>query len=291
LPVNLGSPISTPDNDQFISSYDKGTKAFIYKYDKEQSSRYQIYNVLLNNNFATPKVFVHGKLEFTETVPSAAVAYKVTGKNTNEPVYESVTPEDGNFGFILSPGDYDVNFRYSNDVQANQTITVSEQPSMDELVLASPVWNSKVAKVELPVVVTIPDILFTFDSYSIDASYLPILDSLSNLLKQYDKLTIVVTGHSDSKGKKEYNMKLSEKRANIVRDYFVSHGISSSRITTYARGGSEPVAINTNANGTDNPEGRKYNRRVSIEVVKQNENIQIIHKKTIPEALEVKENQ
>ena len=72
-------------------------------------------------------------------------------------------------------------------------------------------------------------------------------------------LTRVISGHTDSIGTDAYNQKLSERRAAAVKDYLVSKGIASSKITTIGKGETQPVATNKTK------EGRQKNRRVDIE--------------------------
>jgi outer membrane protein OmpA-like peptidoglycan-associated protein len=76
----------------------------------------------------------------------------------------------------------------------------------------------------------------------------------------YQGLRLQVEGHTDSIGTDEYNRRLSEQRAEAVRDYLVAQGISSEAITSSGFGKSEPVASN------DTPEGRQQNRRVELVV-------------------------
>src|SRR6266436_958392 len=71
-------------------------------------------------------------------------------------------------------------------------------------------------------------------------------------------MRVVVEGHTDSVGSHDYNMKLSERRANAARDYMVAKGISASRIKTAWYGETRPVASNKTA------AGRAKNRRVDI---------------------------
>ena len=69
---------------------------------------------------------------------------------------------------------------------------------------------------------------------------------------------LTVEGHTDSQGKEDYNEKLSQKRAESVRDYLVSQGIAEDRIKAIGKGERDPVAEN------DTAEGRAMNRRVEI---------------------------
>lgn len=80
------------------------------------------------------------------------------------------------------------------------------------------------------------------------------------LTQQNPDARIVVEGHTDSQGKQDFNLELSEKRANAVREYLVSHGVAQDRISAEGLGFSRPIADNKTA------EGRANNRRVEIVV-------------------------
>src|SRR5262249_20665892 len=84
------------------------------------------------------------------------------------------------------------------------------------------------------------------------------VDHAVRIMQENPSMRVVVEGHTDSVGSHEYNLKLSERRAETVRDYMVKKGISASRITTRGLGEADPVASNKTA------EGRAENRRVEI---------------------------
>ena len=94
-----------------------------------------------------------------------------------------------------------------------------------------------------------------------------LLNCLKNIIISYPDLTIEVAGFTDAKGSTEYNRRLADKRAQAVIDYFTTTGIEGTKFVKKAFGESNFVAVNTNPDGTDNPEGRKYNRRVTFGVV------------------------
>ncbi len=102
---------------------------------------------------------------------------------------------------------------------------------------------------------------FDFDKSNIRESAIPKLDRNVEKLKQMKYKRINVVGYTDSKGTEEYNQKLSERRAQSVKDYLVKSGIASDRITVEGRGESGEVAPNKTPSGQDNPEGRAENRR------------------------------
>jgi len=83
-------------------------------------------------------------------------------------------------------------------------------------------------------------------------------------LKRNPHLRATVQGHTDASGSAEFNLALSIRRARTARNYLVAKGIHSGRIDVKVFGESTPVAINISVDGTDEPAGRKYNRRVVV---------------------------
>jgi outer membrane protein OmpA-like peptidoglycan-associated protein len=101
---------------------------------------------------------------------------------------------------------------------------------------------------------------FDFDKYAIRPDARPVLDEAIRILQEYGTVSIVCKGYTDSIGTKEYNLRLSVRRANAVRDYLVAGGISPSRIAAEGFGMADPVATN------ETPDGRAQNRRVELHV-------------------------
>jgi outer membrane protein OmpA-like peptidoglycan-associated protein len=114
------------------------------------------------------------------------------------------------------------------------------------------------------------DILFDFDKWNIRQAAEPVLQNVADVIKQHPNSSILIEGYTDSKGSDSYNQKLSERRAASVKDWLARKGgINGKGITTKGLGELNPVADNTNPDGSDNPEGRQKNRRVEITVKKQ----------------------
>ena len=87
------------------------------------------------------------------------------------------------------------------------------------------------------------------------------LDTVILLLKAYPDTRIEVQAHTDSRGTKEYNQWLSDKRAEVVKQYLVENGIAPSRIEAHGYGETRPLETN------DTPEGRSRNRRIDFRVL------------------------
>lgn len=113
------------------------------------------------------------------------------------------------------------------------------------------------------VVASFDNIEFKFDSSDLTEDSYPTLDQVASILKENQTWgTLKVKGHTDSTGPEAYNQTLSERRAQSVKDYLVSQGLSDSVVTVEGYGESQPIATNNTA------EGRKANRRVEFEIVK-----------------------
>jgi OOP family OmpA-OmpF porin len=105
------------------------------------------------------------------------------------------------------------------------------------------------------------DTFFDFDKSVIKPEGKAKLDDLVSKAGGIALEVIIAVGHTDSIGSAAYNQKLSERRANAVKDYLVSKGIEKNRVYTEGKGMKNPIASNSTA------EGRAKNRRVEIEVV------------------------
>ena len=119
----------------------------------------------------------------------------------------------------------------------------------------------------VPISIDLKGVNFDYDKSTLRPDAVSILGEAAEILKRYPDLRVEVAGHTDSKGTDAYNQKLSERRATAVYDYLTSQGVAASRLTgPIGYGESRPIAPNTNADGSDNPEGRAKNRRTELNV-------------------------
>jgi outer membrane protein OmpA-like peptidoglycan-associated protein len=107
-------------------------------------------------------------------------------------------------------------------------------------------------------IVSMPDVLFDFNKYTLKPEARERLARVSGIVLAYPDLKLQVEGYTDSIGSEEYNQTLSEKRAEAVRDYLVSSGVSMNNVAAQGLGKADPVADNSTA------AGRKLNRRVEM---------------------------
>jgi outer membrane protein OmpA-like peptidoglycan-associated protein len=109
-------------------------------------------------------------------------------------------------------------------------------------------------------IVNMSDVLFDFNQATLKPGAREKLAKMSGILLAYPTLRLSVEGHTDSIGTDEYNMTLSQRRADAVRDYLTSNGIDAANIQAVGMGKADPVASN------DTNEGRQQNRRVEMVV-------------------------
>ena len=95
--------------------------------------------------------------------------------------------------------------------------------------------------------IDVPDrVFFAYDSYSLSASAQATLNKQAKWLKANPSVAIAVEGHADERGTREYNLALGDRRASSVKDYLMSQGISSNRISTISYGKERPVKSGSN---------------------------------------------
>ncbi len=102
------------------------------------------------------------------------------------------------------------------------------------------------------------NITFNTDEYLIKNEFYDTLDSVGKVLYKYKDTQLDVIGHTDSTGNDQYNMTLSQRRANSVAAYLENRGIPGNRLTVIGMGETQPIADNNTA------AGRAQNRRVEL---------------------------
>lgn len=89
-------------------------------------------------------------------------------------------------------------------------------------------------------------VFYGFDRYDLTAAARATLDRQAEWLKRYTNRRLVVEGHADERGTREYNIALGERRANAAKNYLVARGISASRVTTISYGKEQPAVLGAN---------------------------------------------
>tara|TARA_B100000700_G_scaffold303870_1_gene375884 strand:+ start:1041 stop:1589 length:549 start_codon:yes stop_codon:yes gene_type:complete len=89
-------------------------------------------------------------------------------------------------------------------------------------------------------------VFFNYDSSELDSDAQELLQDQVAWLKQYSDVSVIIEGHCDERGTREYNLALGEKRAQAVKNYLISLGISSDRVSTISYGKERPAVVGSN---------------------------------------------
>jgi len=106
-------------------------------------------------------------------------------------------------------------------------------------------------------------VLFDFGSTNLKPQAVTTLTKVADVLKRYPESKVIIKGYTDDVGAEEVNLRLSERRAQMVANFFVGQNLAPQRLTAVGFGESLPVAGNATA------EGRARNRRVELEIIPQ----------------------
>jgi len=112
------------------------------------------------------------------------------------------------------------------------------------------------------------NITFASDGRNLNSKFFKVLDSVVLVIKEFNKTTVVISGHTDSSGSNSYNQTLSEDRARSVASYLISRKVTQARLDVAGYGEKYPLATNKTA------QGRSLNRRVEITLLPITENPQ-----------------
>jgi len=171
-------------------------------------------------------------------------------------VYTGITKADGTFQILVPEGDkYTVGYK---SFTANQDYSVFEVPAVEGIVN----FDYKLT-IETPKVYTLDNVFFDTGKAILKPESSKELDELKEYMDHKKSLVIEIAGHTDNVGTKEANQKLSEDRANSVRNYLIKKGIAAVRLVAKGYGDSQPIGDNT----TD--AGKQKNRRTEVRTIKE----------------------
>ena len=118
-----------------------------------------------------------------------------------------------------------------------------------------------VARIEPDMVITLNNIFFDFDKFTLRSESFPELNRIVTLMNEKQTMTVEIAGHADAIGPDQYNLSLSEWRSKAVVKYLNEKGIAKDRITTSFFGETKPKESN------ETKEGRRKNRRVEFKIL------------------------
>lgn len=261
-PVNLGKDINTSGYDVAYKITTDGKFAFFSSDRDGGKGGYDIYSIKLppeawpENNVVT----ISGKVTDEKGIPlSSALKWHELKSNRNVGLLTS-NPETGDYVIVLPNG---VSYSYFAEKEGyysvSNSIDLSGEKTFKEMTVDIVMRSVKSIEAET---IKLNNIYFDFDKYELQSGSYVELDRVYKFLSDNPEVKIEISAHTDSKGADDYNLNLSQKRAESVVGYLVSKGIDGSRLTAVGYGEANPVGDN------ETEEGRAANRRVEMKILK-----------------------
>lgn len=275
-PINIGYPINTTEDDIFFVTTPDNKRAYYSSVKPGGYGEKDIYMLNLLELSDKNLTVYRGEIrnQFQE-VPEGLVI-SVTDNETGELVGEYYpNSSTGKFLFILQPGkNYNINYEAEGYLFQSENMEVTNES-------AYAIINKAVELAPLTVgsKVILKNIFFDYNAATLRPTSNVELDKLHKLLVRYPKLVVGILGYTDSKGDDNYNMKLSQSRAESVMNYLLQKDISGERMTAMGFGEASPVASN------ETEEGMQLNRRVEYKILSTTGEIDAVEKIKVPEKL------
>jgi outer membrane protein OmpA-like peptidoglycan-associated protein len=262
-----------------------------------------IFRFVLTKYANPARYILNGQTEMKPGSDEITVSF--VEKESKNTLASQKLDKEGKFRQKLPQGNYELRFTdMKGNLVGTKGITIPPDFPQDELVLNTRIALADVEKTGTGKQVALADssrevtekiapadtlrmenILFPFDKSTLASTYLFSLNFLADLMIRYPQTLLKITGFADAMGKEDYNLKLSFDRAMAIAGYLQKKHIDPSRMTIKGLGESMPVAMNSNPDGTDNPEGRKYNRRVEMQITLLPDSWIVIEKDIVPASL------
>ncbi|MDA3882131.1 MAG: OmpA family protein [Bacteroidales bacterium] len=291
---NIGYPINSEFDDLYYTLHNKGKKGFftsnrpgsvtvmhetccddIFSFEyidyvelAAQGKVYKITNERLNS-------ILKGKLDLTEKensdttknyIEGALVTLFLHNVITDNTLFiaQDTTNEKGEYFFSIDPNKNYV-IEFENLKEAPRKVKLSTHGYLQsDTIEIDDVGIEYISKEAI----VLKNIYYEFDEHKLSKRAKATLDTtLVALLKEAPEIVIELSSHTDSKGKDDYNQKLSQKRAESVVAYLIQKGIDKKRLHPKGYGETKPIAPNNKPDGSDNPEGRQKNRRTEFRVI------------------------
>jgi OmpA-OmpF porin, OOP family len=289
-PTNIGEPINTDQYDAYYTISAAGDYAYFISSNSSLGKK-DIFRLKLDQpkpveTPATTTSPMAGsetkktepvKTEPTKSDPVVLVSGKVIDAKTGKvPVNSKIIYEDlssgkelgiatpdpitGIYKIVLPYGkNYGITTKIEGYVGTSQNLDLSK---MNGKYLEIEGKDMTVKPVEVGVKVEMNNIFFEFGKATLKPESYPELNRIAEFFKTNKKVISEISGHTDNVGSDEVNNKLSQERADVVRNYLLTQGVPAERITAKGYGKTRPKVDN------NTPENQAINRRVEFEILK-----------------------
>ncbi len=279
-PVNLGPAVNTDGYDAYYTVSALGDYAYMTSF-KETNGKGDVVRIKLGGGSGDGKDTTNTTQPVAPAPdPVVLLSGKVIDSKTGKPVVAKIIYEDmangeeagtattnpltGEYKIVLPYGK-----KYSMRAVAPNFIAEGENVDLTDSVTAlqgkgfREIANKslKLIPIEAGQIVRLNNISFEFAKAALRPESFPELDRIAITMTENTKLTIELGGHTDNVGGDAANLKLSQDRADTVREYLIGKGIEPDRVASKGYGEARPIATN------DTPEGQAANRRVEFTIL------------------------
>jgi len=200
-------------------------------------------------------------LKVPDNLPPGTMIEAITRSHGKETRTNFSPPFSGNKdpASLPVPGEGDTELLISAPDHMSRRILINE----DTKKIGQPTADISLDKIEINKSYVVDNLLFQYNKAVLDADSIPLLEKIRQMLLENKNLTIDIRGYTDNIGSEAYNLGLSVRRADAVREYLIKNGIFQDRLTSQGFGISNPIADNSTE------EGRAKNRRVEFFIIRK----------------------
>lgn len=259
-PQNMGAPINSSEKEGYYSLDASSEYAYMVSAKNSLGQADIVRLKLKKEQKADPVVLVYGKvLDFkTQTPVASQIKYELLPSGAKVGEVNS-DPSNGQYKIILPYGKkYEFLAHAPGYLSETNSLDLSKIEEYREVN-----FDLFLFPIEVGEIVKLNNIFFDYKSSELDPESYPELNNVVDELVENATMVIEIGGHTDNVGSHEYNVALSELRAQSVRKYIVDKGIQPDRVT--AKGYGEVAPVDDNAT----EKGRKANRRVEFKILKK----------------------
>lgn len=261
-PINLGYPINTHKNENSLLVSADGKEAYFASDREEGYGGLDLYSFELPEQFKPQAVsYFAGVISDKESKQPLGARFELIDLSTGELIVESYSnPGNGEFLVSLPVGkDYALNASKPGYLFYSENFSLSDASNVIPEKKNVPLQAIKVGES-----IVLKNIFFETAKYNLVSKSKIELDKLVTFLQKNGKVSIEISGHTDSVGNEQANKVLSENRAKAVLDYLIEKGISPERLSAKGYGAENPIASN------ETEKGRALNRRTEFKILSIN---------------------
>ncbi len=258
-PANLGPAINTAEWDGYFTIPAAGDYAYLSSsansLGEDDIFRLKLYPAIKPD----PVALVSGQvLDALSKKPVPTEVVTMSPKDNKEVAKAEIDPETAEYKMVLPTQKiYTITAKKDGYFPASEPLDLSKDKKYRDIRR-----NIYLIPIQQGQKIVMREVLFEQSQYTLIPGAEEELNHVVDMLRKYPGMEMLVEGHTDNQGDWEPNMKLSEDRVRVVKEYLLGKGIAASRIQTKAWGPSKPIA----SNETD--EKRKLNRRVEFTILK-----------------------